>query len=853
MNRLLVVVALAWCWSCTRGLEEVRPFEAEPDFLGEYSGVYRGLETGGDDIGRTVVIHLRDKIAMSPFEFVDGVPRLSRFASVATVPEVVTEPVRTESIVTLAATETGMWPATATCDPTENDHWASVPPAQLIIAVQQRAGQCQASPSTCRTVCYMPNMYDPSEGMLGRCVGDGTVCSYPITVYGRVGRDVVELLFDQNTVAPAPEFERLVCTEPNNDGWQRCTPYAPGCEGWATCKFLDKLCDFDSRLAGVYQAELRRDGSEPRVVELAVAIANNVSAIILFLSDERLGDRLLIGNLDPASMEFSANDGESPMDAGWSLRDGREPDIQVSGTTESRSDSTDEVYSLSASRLSGVTVGTACRSMSTCEAPPLTCPLGNTVQIRGSSLQIQSDITDAGCVVSDCQRVLDTSSLCEPLPSCGGRDAGDQVFETYDLWLSPPTCPPHNSNCSDNDKESCVRFVCHDDTFGPATAANWYRVDSSCSGVMVMEQEGQAGVRIQCGGGQICPTTAPACPMGFSNEVETALRPRVNDDGCVAWECEQFFVPDEICADVTPPICAATELLVPAIRAVDGASDCIDLVCQPGCDNTDCNSCGLCGPFDVTSCGTTSIRVSSDCGGCVRTECNPSCPYGPAICPLGDTGAFQTRLVPESAGDGCVGFACEQYYRDHQVCGSSPTSCSGGETLVPGLHPTDGCVEYSCELSTGGEIDPTTCDDWVRVRRSYDGKMLVDCELLPCAQHSVDCPVDIPLLQQEFRPQLDSLNCLYLQCTQYYDPNNMCSGAALPSALGCGGGDVPTLVERAGFGCLEHVCAPSCTSSCVDCGGACSDASYPDGCNVDEVVVVTPECGDCVYAQCQRL
>ncbi len=441
------VFLLLFLCACNRELVELRQ-DREPEYLGRFSGVYEGLDTGQGNQGRTLVVQFRDKVLLSPIDQTASGFELSKFATVIPLDDAGDDTLEFSQDTELIVSFEQMIGPTASCDDDVvlddiNDFFD----AYL---------SCFAG--SCTMPCVLPVTSSMEGALHGTCL-EGKYCRFaPMHLGGRLGRDGLQLYFGQESLAPA-SLDTVACPE-----------------GWARCVHLGKLCDFDSQVAGVYGLALEYDqasstaavpeaAAEPPT-DFAFATAHHLPIAVVYT-----GREVLFGSFDPFTLDVNLDAGDGPGDPAWRMHP-PELTATMSGQLVEDEDQGLErligeftvgspqgtaVFNALGERQAGAEPGVACSPVDRCTSQPPHCPMGTTTP-PGHELLLDSAFDSLGCVVTTCTRRFAGAKLCAAPPACGGPTVpvGEaRRFEVYDWQIR---CTSGTATCSP--AATCVEATC---------------------------------------------------------------------------------------------------------------------------------------------------------------------------------------------------------------------------------------------------------------------------------------------------------------------------------------------------------------------------------------------------------
>ncbi len=729
MGKRALLFSLLLVCSCLNLTEVLVPPEAEeePAFLGRFSGVYEGIN--GDEAlhERTILVQLGNKVLFSPFLHPPGQePALSIFATIIDIDDSGESSQsyggdgaleQVDIVMDMRMFQEGV----ASCDP---DYSVAVPTNMADFGALLDTCTEMAD---CHFPCMIPNQWDFAASAEGECIEDGTLCKFPLDVSGRLLSGAVDLFFHDKALVPPSGPADIEC--PDGSTAHRCLRYP-------------RICDFDSRFAGVYSVELTLNSdastgtSPPEIVtsfDIAVAVANNMEAVILFD-----GAQVWFGRLDPVDFTFVADNGKTGNDAAWRFR-GDTPFTSIVGqlaedTTGGRvllnetiwtvGEAPDQyVYYLTGSRLSGVEPGVTCDLLGLCRPQPQPCPLAFDQSTWPMAI-LNAVRTNDGCLTSMCHLSVPEEKLCpNPVLACT-PDAFEDWEVRYETLSVEMVCPGGDP-CGDGDKCLEIRCLEPDET---ATSENWLMVSNACSAnptAVALSFADSGYVQVDCGQATVaCETRMPECPLGPSDTIQTEITTHIDSNGCVTYGCSQYLYlkpgGDE-CSDASIPSCGAGDVPWPQVRYVENDNDCIEYVCKPSCVATcgefGCETCADPVVPLTPDCGDFPVRVDTDCGFCLSLSCaTPTCEMVPVVCPMG------YEYPPNNMNtwfdsDGCIQLDCGQKYDLISLCTAPPAvddlpTCGVDEVAIPQGRPGVGCVEYACRPSCESTCDPAcTCTD----------------------------------------------------------------------------------------------------------------------------------------------
>jgi hypothetical protein len=565
MRRALFVCLAAA--SCIRDVPEPTAI-TPPQFLGPYSGVYASvIERPGVEAG-TFVVQLGSRVLAMPYTVEGGAIAPSVFA-------VVLDVVSTEGdAADLGGRTDYVLPAKAFFGPGATCDGNATPPADLGEYLTM-VTTCLLA--TCNFACMFANPFDfEGDRFQGTCTAPGICTVSDVDLFGRVDPSGLELFFTKLAITP-PSRSIIECPP--------ATATRPAAD---RCFRFGKQCQFDSRLAGVYRTELRGVGAT-RQLEIALAIADNYSAAVMFT-----GDAAYVGNFDPFRLtlhltRLGLGAGEArttvvPTTIEASLTE-RGDVVELSGTWSEEVGGASAVYEIAATRASGSAAGRACVPSTGCTSMPAVCP-GGSAQPPGQQLLLGTRLTDTGCPFTDCQRLVDREALCPDAeivcPAAPSAQVGTRTMQIAPVEVRMG-CRDGSAACDVTGQ--CLSMRCTD----VVTFENGTMTDLSCAqgdGPLLIGLDPNVGFRtVGClPNAPYCSPFPPVCALDPVLGARTTYEPLLTEP-CTQLGCWQNVTLPMLC-DGSLPSCDASpageEAPVPAAvdRTGDGVPDCVEVTCE---------------------------------------------------------------------------------------------------------------------------------------------------------------------------------------------------------------------------------------------------------------------------------
>ena len=601
----VVAVATGGCRKLTAPNTEV-----EPEFLGEFSGIYAGLDDRPGVESGTIVIQFRDRLVVSPYNATDsGDVRFSWFATRLDLEALSADAAArrvTPSDASILLAPRDFLGVGAGCDDTGGDPgWSYTD-----FVVEEMTCFDQG----CNDPCFFISPIDPTDRALGDCVpnesclfsssgpydlGDAGQCTTGewclfsgLRTGGEIDADGLTLFFDSVALMPPTRTA------------QPC-PIDPGSgESWKACFRYPKQCEFDSRLAGVYRFELILDPSRSslspaessRSLDMGVAIADNIEAAALFD-----GEQVFFGTFNPFTGVLAVDDGDTLDDPQIRFRDpnllieidatvtevAAANQVQVRGTwTETDGDGGVAVFDLTGVRRSGSATGRTCKEVVGCPIAPVVCP-GGTATPPGTDLFFEDGVAPNGCPLQSCSRLVDRSALCPGselnCPTLGATPVAMEgslaVSVAYDIDVQ---CRDGSASCAA--ANSCLSVTCASSAsgvgFGNLGFTDLACLDPSLGWPIFMSREELAGfVVLACLPPQppYCSPLAPVCPLDVQLGMPSSFEP-IQTEPCFEPVCWQTITPMFLCPGETfAEQCTGTD-----VSLVSDAGGCVSFSCVPG-------------------------------------------------------------------------------------------------------------------------------------------------------------------------------------------------------------------------------------------------------------------------------
>ncbi len=594
MMRSLILVALVSSLAC-RNLSEVGD-QDQPRFLGEYSGVYEGIDQRAGVDNGTFIVHLDDKLLISPYLLDrDGTATLSYFANVLTI----------SGDGETGADLLGAFALNVRLEQFYGSGTRCANDVELTSATEffELAATCLNQ--GCDMPCLFPDMAHFEDSVWGTCADDRICLVDGLELGGRVGPNGVDVYFDQLAIAPPSRTEIACPTDATASSGKQ----------WVGCYRYDRLCDFDSRLAGIFEVQLAFEplassGSATetsREFDLAVAVTDNLSAAILFD-----GQRVFFGSFEPFSLSFDVNDGEGlgapharvrgaddlPTRVTGQLVESADGDlVLLEGTwTETTGDGVQYVYALTGQRNAGSEAGRTCPVQSGCRTDAPICP-GGSIAGAGQELLLSSRLNEQGCVITDCMRIAQPDLLCPDASfDCQVPGGAGFVFEGFPMTIQTldleVRCADGSDDCAA--AQSCLAITCADPE--TATQDQFAFVDDNCADldvpILFMLEASYDMLIVSCvPEPPYCnPLYAPICPLGtLLPGVTSSLEPIITEP-CFQEVCWQNLrntaTMPMLCPGSDWISCTGVEVPIPHLRdilppgAADGYPDCVEFLCE---------------------------------------------------------------------------------------------------------------------------------------------------------------------------------------------------------------------------------------------------------------------------------